>query len=202
MTLRDLVDGAVTSARTPDLRMLMFLSLAMFTAISIFFSLEPLYVKDTVRLDQQAVSFLWSAQAAGSLIGALVLARTREGQGRELRYIGLALGIAGAGALVYAGFPALITALIGGAIMGYGFSRFFPPSLALIQRVSGEEKVGRVTSVFSVLQESIGMVAALAFASLALPASAVQPMLLGVGVFMAVAGAAALFTMRRHRERA
>jgi 4-hydroxybenzoate polyprenyltransferase len=175
----------------------MFLSIAMFMAISVFFSLEPLLVKDTMGASEDAVSFLWSAQAFGSLIGALILTRTREGQGRELGFIGLALSIAGFGALVYAGFAQFGPALIGGAIMGFGFSRFFAPSLALIQRVAGEDKRGRVTSVFSVLQESIGLIASLVFAAVALEPSAVQPMLIGAAVFLMVAGAVALTALRR-----
>jgi predicted MFS family arabinose efflux permease len=197
MTLRDLADGAVTASRQPQLRMLMFLSIAMFMAISIFFSLEPLLVRHTMHAGKDAVSYLWSAQAFGALIGALLLTRTREGKGKELGFIGLALSTAGAGALIYAGFAQFGAALIGSAIMGLGFSRFFAPSLALIQRVAGEDKRGRVTSVFSVLQESIGLLASVFLASVALSQSSVQPMLIGAAVFLIVAGVLALTALRR-----
>lgn len=197
MTLRDLVGGATTAWHQPQLRMLMFLSIAMFMAISVFFSLEPLLVKDTMGASENAVSFLWSAQAFGSLVGAILLARTREGAGKELGFIGLALSIAGFGALIYAGFARFGPALAGGAVMGLGFSRFFAPSLALIQRVAGQDKRGRVTSVFSILQESTGLVAALAFAAVALPHAAVQPMLVGAAVFLMVAGGLGLTALRR-----
>lgn len=197
MKLRDLLDGAVTAARHPELRMLMFLSVAMFMAISVFFSLEPLLVKDTIHLKQQAISFLWAAQAGGSLFGALALARSKDGSGRELGIIGISLAFAGAGALIYVGLATYAAALIGSVIMGFGFSRFFGPSLALIQRAAGEDKRGRVTSVFSVLQESMGLLAAALFAIVSLSAGAVQPMLVATAIFLTIAGLIALTALRR-----
>lgn len=197
MKLRDLVDGAVTSARQPELRLLMFLSIAMFMAISVFVALEPLFIKNAIGLKQQAVSFIWAAHAAGALLGALALTRSKGGRGRELGFIGIAFVVAGAGMLVYVGFATYAFALVGSAIMGVGFSRFFAPSLALIQRVSGQAKRGRVTAVFAVLEESIGLLASVVFASLALPLGAVQPMLLGTGAFMTFAGVVGITALRR-----
>jgi len=201
MKLRDLVDGAVTASKHPELRMLMFLSIVMFMAISVFFSLEPLLVKDTIHLEQQSISFLWAAQAAGALFGALALARSKDASGREIGIIGISLAFAGFGALIYVGIATYTAALIGSVILGLGFSRFFGPSLALIQRVAGEDKRGRVTSVFSVLQESMGLVAATVFALVALPSSAVQPMLVWTAVFLTVSGLIALTALRRRAAR-
>jgi len=133
----------------------------------------------------------------GALIGALDLTRTKEGRGRELGFIGLAFVIAGVGALLYVAGATYAAALVGSAIMGVGFSRFFAPSLALIQRAAEPEKRGRVTSVFLVLEESMGMFAALGFAALALPSSAVEPILLVGAVFMVLVGLVALVTLRR-----
>lgn len=198
MTLRDLADGAVTSARQPQLRVLMFLSLVMFMSIAVFVALEPLFVKNTMGLPQQAVSFIWAAHAFGAMLGALELTRTkRQGSGKELVFIGLAFVVAGIGALIYVGLATYAMALVGSAIMGVGFSRFFAPSLALIQRVSGADRRGRVTAVFSILEESMGMLAAVVFAALALPLRAVQPAMIGAGIFMFLAGVFALIALRR-----
>ena len=197
MRVRDLVDGAVTSFRHPELRLLMLMSIAMCVAIAVFVSLEPLFVKNTIGLKQQAVSYIWAAHSVGALIGALDLTRTKEGRGRELGFIGLAFVIAGVGALLYVAGATYAAALVGSAIMGVGFSRFFAPSLALIQRAAEPEKRGRVTSVFLVLEESMGMFAALGFAALALPSSAVEPILLVGAVFMVLVGLVALVTLRR-----
>jgi MFS family permease len=197
MKLRDLVDGAVTSARHPELRMLMFLSVAMFVAISVFFSLEPLLVKDTMGLEQQSISFLWAAQAGGALIGALALTRSENASGKELGIIGIALAFAGLGASIYVIVASYPAAMLGNVIMGFGFARFFGPSLALIQRVAGEDKRGRVTSVFSVLQESMGLLAATLFAVVSLSASQVQPVLITASTFLLVAGLVAMRALRR-----
>ncbi len=78
-----------------------------------------------------------------------------------------------------------------------GYTLFFAPSLALIQRAAEPEKRGRVTSVFLVLEESMGMFAALAFAAMALPTKAVQPILLGGSAFMVLVGIGALSALRR-----
>lgn len=197
MKMRDLVDGVVTSVRHPELRMLMILSTAMFVAIAVFVALEPLFVKNTIGLKQQAVSYIWAAHSVGAMLGALDLTRTKEGSGRELGFIGLAFVMAGAGALLYVVGATYAAAVIGSAIMGVGFSRFFAPSLALIQRTAAPEKRGRVTSVFFVLEESMGMFAAMGFAALALPIKAVQPILIGGSGFMVLVGFGALSALRR-----
>jgi MFS family permease len=197
MTLRDLADGAVTAVRHPELRLLMILSTAMFIAIAVFVSLEPLFIRNTIHLKQQAVSFIWAAHSVGALIGALDLTRTKEGHGRELGFVGLAFVMAGVGALLYVVGATYLAALVGSAMMGVGFTRFFAPSLALIQRASTPEKRGRVTSVFFVLEESTGLFAALAFAALALPTKAVQPILIAGSGFMVLVGLGALYAIRR-----
>ncbi|MCJ7832263.1 MAG: hypothetical protein MUP92_02305, partial [Actinobacteria bacterium] len=62
-------------------------------------------------------------------------------------------------------------------------------------------KRGRVTSVFSVLQESMGLLAATSFALVALSASSVQPMLIWTAVFLTVSGLIALTALRRQAAR-
>ena len=69
--------------------------------------------------------------------------------------------------------------------------------MALIQRAAGEDKRGRVTSVFSVFQESMGLLAAALFAIVSLSAGAVQPMLVATAIFLTIAGLIALTALRR-----
>lgn len=68
---------------------------------------------------------------------------------------------------------------------------FFPPLLALIQRVISEDQRGRVTSVFVALQESAGLASSLAILGLG-TIVVVGPTLVTSGAVIALLGAAGL----------
>ena len=70
------------------------------------------------------------------------------------------------GLLLFAATSSLPVAYAGTILYGAGFSMFFSSSLALVQRLAGEEKRGRVTSVFAVLQEGSALVVAAAVVGL------------------------------------
>jgi MFS family permease len=197
MRFRDLADGMVSTVRHTELRILLYLSFSMFVALAVFVALEPLLIRNTMHLEQQAVSFIWAANAVGALIGSLELTRTKERRGGELPLIGVAFVIAGTGLLIYVGFATYALAIVGSVIAGVGFSRFFAPSLALIQRVSSPEERGRVTAVFSILEEAMGMAASVVFALLAIRASAVRPVMIGMSVLLLASGLVAISALRR-----
>ena len=85
---------------------------------------------------------------------------------RELLFVGLGLVSAGAGQLAYGGAGTFGVALVGSAFMGMGLSFYFAPAMALIQRVAPERQRGRVTSVFGVLQEAVGLTTSLTLAAI------------------------------------
>ena len=160
LTLRELADGVVVSWRRSELRLLVWLSTVAWLVVNLYWVLEPLYVKDLLHLHRDAVQFLWSAQGLGSLGGAILLYRVEKGVGRELVLVGVGLAGTGAGLLVFSLVNSYLVAILGMILYGVGFAVYFAPSLALIQRLAGDEKRGRVTSFFTVIQEGSAIVVA------------------------------------------
>ncbi len=196
LALGDLAEGARTCWRLPELRLLLAVAGAGWTLLNVFFVLEPLFVRGVLGQGESAISFLWAASGAGSLVGAVAISRARRGTGRELAMVGAGVAAAGLGTLVYAGPGLFRVALAGAVVMGAGFSFMFPPSLALIQRVVGEEQRGRVTSVFGALQEAMALASSLAIGALG-GLVAVRPTMLGVGVALAATGLLGLWAVGR-----
>ncbi|MFN2543143.1 MAG: MFS transporter [Actinomycetota bacterium] len=194
LSFRELADGIATSWRLPELRLLFSLWGVAWLVVNVYWILQPLFVKESLHLGGDVVQFLWSAQGVGSLAGSIVLARLTRGAGRELRLIVGGLVATGLGLLVFAGWSGAATAVVGSIVYGGGFAFFFSSSLALIQRVAGEEKRGRVTSVFAMVQEGTAIVAGIGMIALG-DLVVVRPGMIGSGailVVVAVFGAGAL----------
>ena len=85
--------------------------------------------------------------------------------------------------------------------MGAGLSLYFAPAFALIQRVSGEDRRGRVTSVFGVLQEGVGLATSVTIAILGMATIVVRPALVGLGAFLGISGLLGVRAFGRLRRR-
>ena len=201
MRLRDLGRGFGTAVRESELRLLIGLAAALFLTITAFWALEPVFVRHTLHRGGDALSFLWAAHGVGAFLGAVAVSRIRTGTRRELLLVGAGLISVGAGELAYAGAGLYGVALVGAVFMGTGLSFYFAPAMALIQRVAPEIQRGRVTSVFGVLQETVGLTASLTVAGIGLAVGTVRPALVGTGVFVAVAGIVGIRAFARLRRR-
>ncbi len=185
--LNDLAEGLRTAVRQPDLRLDLTVLCLAWLAVTIFFVLEPLFIKETLGRGESAVSFMWFVHGAGAFVGAVLVSRIRSAVGRELVYVAGGVTAAGAGLLLFASTRSYAVAFAGEALMGAGFSFIFAPTLALIQRVAGEGQRGRVTSIFGALQETMGIVSALALLALG-SLVVVRPTIIGAGVVVIVVG--------------
>jgi predicted MFS family arabinose efflux permease len=201
MRVRDLSQGFATAVRERELRLLIGLAAALFLTITAFWALEPVFVRHTLHRGGDALSFLWAAHGVGAFLGAVAVSRIRSGTRRELLLVGAGLFSVGVGQLAYAGAGLYGVALVGAVFMGTGLSFYFAPAMALIQRVAPETRRGRVTSVFGVLQETVGLMASLTVAGIGLAVGTVRPALIGGGVFVGVAGIAGIraFALLRRR---
>jgi LPLT family lysophospholipid transporter-like MFS transporter len=206
MSLRDLRRGAAAAWGQPQLRILLVVTSVSWTLINVFFILEPLYVKDTLGRADAALLYLWAAHGAGALAGAIWVTRARRLSGREAMLVCAGVVLVGVGIFVYTAVGSYPVALGASAVSGVGFALFFPPLLALIQRVISEDQRGRVTSVFVSLQESAGLASSLAVLGLGtivvvgptLVASGALIALLGVGGLRAEAAATREVASRAH----
>jgi MFS transporter, LPLT family, lysophospholipid transporter len=196
--MHDLVQGLRTAVRHPDLRLDLTITCLGWLAVTTFFVLEPLFIQDVLGQGESAVSFLWFTHGVGAMIGAVVVSRIRRPAGLELRLVAGGLTTAGVGLLVFSMTARYGLAFLGEALMGFGFSFIFAPTLALIQRVAGEDQRGRVTSIFGSLQETMGIASALVLLALG-SVVVVQPTLVGAGLVVVAVG---LLGMRAARRRA
>jgi Na+/melibiose symporter-like transporter len=196
MSLADLRHGASTAWRLPQLRILLLATSVSWTMINVFFILEPLFVREALGREDAALLYLWAAHGAGALVGAIWITRARHLTGREPTLVCAGILLVGTGIVVYTAVAAYPVALAASALSGVGFALFFPPLLALIQRVIPEDQRGRVTSVFVALQETAGLVSSLGVFALG-AFVAVGPALVTAGVLIALVGAAGLRAERR-----
>jgi predicted MFS family arabinose efflux permease len=187
MTFRDLGEGLVWSWREPELRLLLLMAVGGYGLMNMLFTLEPLLIRDVIGGGPSAVQFLWAANGVGAVLGALGVSRIRHGVGLELSLVGAGFVVSGLGLMVYAGVGIFSVALVASAVIGVGFSLFFASALALVQRAAGEERRGRVTAVFGVLQEGTGLLGSGVLASVG-TFIAVQPVLVASGFLLTVGG--------------
>jgi len=199
MTFRDLAEGLVWSWRDPELRLLLIMAVGGYGLMNMLFTLEPLLIRDVIGGGPSAVQFLWAANGVGAVLGALGVSRIRHGVGVELSLVGAGFVVSGLGLMVYAGIATYEVALVASAVIGVGFSFFFASALALVQRAAGEERRGRVTAVFGVLQEGTGLLGSGALASVG-TFVAVQPVLVGSGFLLAAGGFAGRWALGRLRR--
>jgi predicted MFS family arabinose efflux permease len=188
MSLGDLREGAAAAWRQPQLRILLVVTSVGWMLINVFFVLEPLFVKDVLGREDAALLYLWSAHGLGALAGAIWVTRARHRSGREAMLVCVGVMIVGAGFVLYTAVGSYPVALVASALSGVGFALFFPPLLALIQRVITEDERGRVTSVFVALQESAGLASSLAIFALGSRVP-VGPTLIAAGMLTGVLGA-------------
>ncbi len=191
--LRDLVGGLREGLRIPVLRALFALGVAVMFLIGLLITLEPLFVRRILDRGQAALGLLWSVHGVGGLLGSLALVRLRSGARREMLLVGAGITLGGAGFLLYVGTASLVTATVGTAVLGVGFTLFFTPAQALIQRISAAP--GRVTAVFVVISEAGPFVAALLIGVLG--RVSVQPWLVASALAYLVVGLAGLWVARR-----
>src|SRR5919197_1154262 len=196
LALGDLRAGARTAWADRRLRLLLIVTVSGWTLINVFFVLEPLFVRRVLHQGGDAVLYLWGAHGTGALLGAIALSRTARGTGREVTLVCAGVAAVGVGILVYTGVGRYPVALVAAAISGCGFALFYPPLLALIQRVVSEEQRGRVTGLFVALQETRGLVSSLALQALA-PLIVVRPTMMGSSLVLVTIGLLGVRAARR-----
>jgi MFS family permease len=144
-------------------------------------------VKDVLLRGDAALLYLWGAHGLGALAGAIAVTRSTRLTGREAALVCVGVALVGGGMFVYTVVASYLVALVASAVAGVGFSLFFPPLLALIQRVIPPSQRGRVTSVFVSLQESMGLVSSLVVLVLG-TLVLVRPTLVAAGALIALMG--------------
>lgn len=199
--LSDLGEGFRLAWRHRELRSLLVLGGAGWFIITVLITLEPIFVREVLRRDEDGLGLLWSAHGLGAFLGAVGVTRLRRGSGREVLLLGLALLVGAGGLVLYTGTAIFAVAAVGNAVFGATFAWFLSLSQALIQRVTAEDMRGRVTGVVGMLQESSALVSSVGVAVVSGAIVAVQPFLLGAAAILAAVGLYGVRAGRPSRRR-
>ena len=155
----NVVAGFREGWRTPALRRLFLLAVAVWFLIGMLISLEPAYLREELGRGQVFLGTVWAVYGAGEVIGSIVLSRVRRGAGREPTLVAMGLLLAAVGFLIYVSTRSPVAVIVGNVVFGIGFPFFTATSQALIQRLA--RFPGQVSAAFSMAGEG-GPVAAAA----------------------------------------
>jgi len=186
---RPLVEAGAYAVRYPTLGIIVLLSIAPGAFGLAYMFMLPVVIRD-LGAQPDAVGLLYAGGGAGGLIAGLLAepVMQRVGHGRAI-FVGLAA--IGAG-LALAGIGGMVpVAMLGIGIAQAGFVIYASSSLALVQALSPARLRGRLTSLFTLLYWGLMPIGALLEGNAAQATNSLVT-LVGIGVLMIVAGAAAL----------
>ena len=195
--LGDLSAGFREGWGTPVLRALIIRAVLAYLLLGLAITLEVLYVREVLGRSRDFLGLLWAMTGAGAVLGSLVLARMRQGAGREHVLIAWGLFGGGLGYLLYVGTSIPAASAAGAFLFGAGFTFLSSPAQALIQRVASQP--GKVTAVYAMLSEGGPLITALlvAVAGGVLP---VQTWLVIAAVLFTLIGAGSVPGARRRGQ--
>ncbi len=193
--LREALDGVRYVRSSPAVLLPMALGTLMFLSFGVFTTLEPLFFRDVLQTDVEALGWLNSLFGVGILAGTLVLNAFTKRFARLAVAVGLTT-LAGTGALVYVGTDSITVVGVGAVYWGFLIGILFPLLRILLQRQARPAMVGRVMGLFEISQQA-GEMIPLVVAPLLVLVFPVQPVLVGSGFVIVLV--APLF-LRRARE--
>jgi predicted MFS family arabinose efflux permease len=192
--LSELAGGFREGWRVPILRAMILRATVAYALLGMIITLEALYVREVLHRAQDFLAFVWAVAGVGAALSAAVLARMRQGAGREHGLIAVGLTGAGVGFLLYVGTSSPVVSAFGSFLFAAGFTFFSSPAQALIQRVA--TKPGKVTSVYGMLSEGGPLATSLVVAAIG-GLVAVQAWLVTASVLFILLGIFSLATASR-----
>jgi MFS family permease len=196
LSLREIRTGVRIAWIDGSLRLLLVVTGLGWALVTVFFVLEPIFVRDVLRRPEAALLFLWAVHGCGAVVASVVLAAWVRNSRHEPLIVCGGVAAIGGGILLYAGGASFGLAMAGGALQGIGFSLMYPPLLAFIQRAVTEDQRGRVTGVFVSLQEAMGLFAAAVLFAIGDAVPVRATLVLG-GLLLAALGGAGVRAARR-----
>jgi MFS family permease len=186
---RPLVEAGAYAIRYPTLGVIVLLSIAPGAFGLAYMFMLPVVIRD-LGAPPDAVGLLYAGGGAGGLLAGLIAEplMQRVGHGRAI-FVGLAAVAAG---MIVAGASGLVpVAMAGIGVAQAGFVVYASASLALVQALSPGRLRGRLTSLFTLLYWGLMPIGALLEGAVAERTNSLVT-LVGIGVVMIAAGAAAL----------
>ncbi|MFQ5553792.1 MAG: MFS transporter [Acidimicrobiia bacterium] len=186
---RELRDGMRYSYRSRQLRFYILMGTALWFTFGSFATLEPLFFRDVLGVDVEALGWVNTVFGLGLVAGAVSLPRLPKAVQSARGLTGIAVANAG-GIFVYVGTSRIEVVVLGALLWGYVIGLFAPLHRTLVHLNSPEEMVGRITGTVAVHAHG-GELIPLAFVPALAAVLGPQRALLGAGVLLGLIGLAA-----------
>lgn len=190
LRVRELAGGFRLTLVVPVLAFTMGLAVLRYLSWGLFGVYEPLFFRDSVGAGPDALGWANAIFGLGLVAGSL-LARRVLSAGASVRLVLLLGAAAGLGAAGYVAVPDLRAVAVGAAAFGTTVGLLLPAERTLLQSVTPEGYVGRVTGVLTMAESAGDLLPSLVVAAFALSGDP-RLVLLAAGLTGAVVAVACL----------
>ncbi len=181
--LVELKEGFAVAYGSPRLRFYIWLGSSVWLLFGVFSALEPLFYRDVLGVDVEALGWVNSVFGLG-LVGGTLVAGRLPGRFRTALWLTVLVGLNAVGVLAYVGTDILAVVVVAAPLWGVIIGMMAPLHRTMIQINSPEAVVGRIMGVNHVHSEVLHLVP-LAFAPAIAALLGVQETLLASGLLVA-----------------
>jgi DHA3 family macrolide efflux protein-like MFS transporter len=182
--LTELREGFSSAYGNDRLRFYIWLGSSVWLLFGTFSALEPLFYRDTLGVDVEALGWVNSIFGIG-LVGGTILAGRLSERFRTAVTLTALVGMNALGVVAYVGTDILAVVVAAAPFWGIIIGMMAPLHRTMIQINSPKQLVGRIMGVNHIHSE-VGHLLPLAFAPILAAVFGVQPTLLGAGAMVAV----------------
>ena len=180
----ELREGFRIAYGNPRLRFYIWLGSSVWLLFGVFSSLEPLFYRDVLGVDVEALGWVNSIFGIG-LIGGTLIAGRMPRRFRSATWLTVLVGMNALGVLAYVGTDLIGVVIVAAPFWGLIIGQMAPLHRTMIQVNSPEQAVGRIMGVNHIHSE-VGHLLPLAFAPAVASILGVQRTLLVSGTIVAV----------------
>ena len=180
----ELKDGFRIAYGNPRLRFYLWLGSSVWLLFGVFSALEPLFYRDVLGVEVEALGWVNSIFGIGLISGTVISARLPERM-RTATWLTVLVGLNAVGVLAYVGTDILTVVVFAAPLWGLIIGQMAPLHRTMIQVNSPEQAVGRIMGVNHIHAE-VGHLLPLAFAPAIAALLGVQQTLLAAGTVVAV----------------
>jgi DHA3 family macrolide efflux protein-like MFS transporter len=180
----ELKDGFKVAYGNPRLRFYIWLGSSVWLLFGMFSALEPLFYRDILEVEVEALGWVNSIFGIG-LIGGTVIAGRLPQRFRTATWLTILVGMNALGVLAYVGTDILTVVVLAAPFWGLIIGQMAPLHRTMVQINAPQEAVGRIMGINHIHAE-VGHLLPLAFAPAIAAALGVQETLLASGLIVAV----------------
>ena len=182
--LKELRAGFRYAYGNPRLRFYILVGSSIWLLFGVFSTLEPLFYRDVLGVDIEALGWINSVFGLGLIGGTIISSRLPE-RYRSATWLTILVGLNAIGVLAYVGTDLVQVVVFAAPFWGLIIGQMAPLHRTLVQLNSPEEMVGRIMGVNHIHSE-VGHLIPLAFAPAIAAQLGVQQTLLASGIIVAL----------------